>query len=183
MMKVRFFGSFDYAADDVKKPDFVKTAYAKGVPMGGDLKPGAGKAPTFLVMALKDPKSGNLDRIQIVKGWLDAAGKQREKIYDVAWSGERKIGANGKLPAVGSSVDLKTATYTDAIGAAQLAAGWTDPDFKPGERAFYYARVLEIPTPRWNTYDAVRQQMAPLTKVPATLQERAWSSPIWYAPG
>jgi Protein of unknown function (DUF3604) len=182
MMKVRFFGSFDYAPDDVKKPDFVKLAYAKGVPMGGDLKPGAGKAPTFLVMALKDPKSGNLDRIQIVKGWLDAAGKQHEKIYDVAWSGERKIGANGKLPAVGNSVDLKSASTTDAIGAPQLATGWTDPDFKPGERAFYYARVLEIPTPRWNTYDAVRQQMAPLTKVPATLQERAWSSPIWYTP-
>ena len=99
MMKVRFFGGFDYAADDVNKADFVKVAYAKGVPMGGDLKPGAGKAPTFLVMALKDPKSGNLDRIQIVKGWLDAAGKQHEKIYDVAWSGDRKIGANGKLPA------------------------------------------------------------------------------------
>jgi hypothetical protein len=182
MMKVRFFGSFDYAADDVKKPDFVKLAYAKGVPMGGDLKPGAGKAPTFLVTALKDPRSGNLDRIQIVNGWLDAAGKQHEKIHDVAWSGDRKIGANGKLPAVGNSVDLKTATYTDAIGAAQLAAGWTDPDFKPGERAFYYARVLEIPTPRWNTYDAVRMKMAPLTKVPATIQERAWSSPIWYSP-
>ena len=183
MIKVRFFGSFDYAPDDVKKPDFVKHAYAKGVPMGGDLKPGTGKAPTFLVMALKDPKSGNLDRIQIVKGWLDAAGKQHEKIYDVAWSGDRKIGANGKLPAVGTSVDLKTATYTDAIGAPQLATGWTDPDFKPGERAFYYARVLEIPTPRWNTYDAVRLKMAPLTKVPATIQERAWSSPIWYTPG
>jgi hypothetical protein len=182
MMKVRFFGSFDYATDDVKKTDFVKLAYAKGVPMGGDLRPGAGKAPTFLVMALKDPKSGNLDRVQIVKGWLDATGKQREKIYDVAWSGERKIGANGKLPAVGTSVDLKTATTTDAIGAAQLAAGWTDPDFKPGERAFYYARVLEIPTPRWNTYDAVRMKMAPLAKVPATIQERAWSSPIWYSP-
>jgi hypothetical protein len=182
MMKVRFFGSFDYAADDVNKSDFVKLAYAKGVPMGGDLKPGAGKAPTFLVMALKDPKSGNLDRIQVVKGWLDASGKQHEKIYDVAWSGDRKIGANGKLPPVGNSVDLKTATYTDAIGVAQLAAGWTDPDFKPGERAFYYARVLEIPTPRWNTYDAVRLKMAPLTKVPATIQERAWSSPIWYSP-
>jgi hypothetical protein len=182
MIKVRFFGSFDLAVDDVKSPDFVKLAYAKGVPMGGDLKPGAGKAPTFLVMASKDPKSGNLDRIQIVKGWLDAAGKQHEKIYDVAWSGDRKIGANGKLPALGSTVDLKTATYTDATGTAQLASGWTDPDFKPGERAFYYARVLEIQTPRWNTYDAVRQNMAPLTKVPATLQERAWSSPIWYSP-
>ena len=183
MMKVRFFGSFDYTAGDVSKPDFVKLAYAKGVPMGGDLKKGAGKAPTFLVVALKDPKSGNLDRVQIVKGWLDAAGKQHEKIFDVAWSGDRKIGVNGKLPPVGNSVDVKTATYTNTIGAAQLATGWTDPEFKPGERAFYYARVLEIPTPRWNTYDAARLNMPPLTKVPATIQERAWSSPIWYTPG
>ena len=183
MIKLRFFGGYDLAAADVNSADFIKQAYANGVPMGGNLKPAAGKPPTFLVMALKDPKSGNLDRIQIVKGWLDASGKQHEKIYDVAWSGERKPGTNGKLPAVGNTVDLKTATTADTIGAAQLAAGWTDPDFKPGERAFYYARVLEIPTPRWNTYDAVRQNMAPLTKVPATLQERAWSSPIWYAPG
>jgi hypothetical protein len=182
MMKVRFFGGFDYAADDVNSPDFVKLAYDKGVPMGGDLKPGSGKAPTFLVMATKDPKSANLDRIQIVKGWIDAAGKQHEKIFDVAWSGDRKINAKGKLPAVGNSVDVKTATYTNDIGAAQLATGWTDPEFKPAQRAFYYARVLEIPTPRWNTYDAVRSNMAPLTKVPATIQERAWSSPIWYAP-
>jgi hypothetical protein len=182
MIKVRFFGSFDYAPDDVQKPDFVKRAYANGVPMGGDLKHGTGKAPTFLVMAQKDANSGNLDRVQIVKGWLDASGKQHEKIYDVAWSGDRKIAADGKLPAVGNSVDLKTATYTDAIGAAQLATGWTDPDFKPDENAFYYARVLEIPTPRWNTYDAAREKMPPLTKVPATLQERAWSSPIWYTP-
>ena len=142
----------------------------------------SGKAPTFLVSALKDPRSGNLDRIQIVKGWIDESGKQQEKIYDVSWSGDRKIGADGKVPAVGSSVDLKTATYTDKIGAAALATGWTDPDFKADQHAFYYARVLEIPTPRWNTYDAVRQQMAPLTDVPATLQERAWSSPIWYSP-
>jgi hypothetical protein len=181
MMKVRFFGSFDYAPGDVSKADFVKTAYAKGVPMGGDLKPGAGKAPTFLVSALKDPKSGNLDRIQIVKGWLDAAGKQHEKIFDVVWSGDRKIGADGKLPPVGNSVDLKTATYTEAIGAPQLATGWTDPEFQADQRAFYYARVLEVPTPRWNTYDAARLNMPPLTKVPATIQERAWSSPIWYA--
>ena len=182
MMKVRFFGGFDFAAGDVTSADFVKLAYAKGVPMGGDLKPGAGKAPTLLVAAVKDPKSGNLDRVQIVKGWLDAAGKQHEKIYDVAWSGDRKPGANGKLPPVGNTVDVKTATYTNTIGSAQLATGWTDPDFKAAERAFYYARVLEIPTPRWNTYDAARLKMPPLTKVPATIQERAWSSPIWYNP-
>ncbi len=182
MMKVRFFGSFDYATDDIKKADFVKVAYANGVPMGSDLKPGSGKAPTFLVMALKDPKSGNLDRIQIIKGWVDGAGKQHEKIYDVAWSGERKIGPDGKLPPVGNTVDVKAATYTNDIGAAQLAAGWTDPDFKPAEQAFYYARVIEIPTPRWSTYDAVRTKMAALTDVPASIQERAWSSPIWYLP-
>jgi Protein of unknown function (DUF3604) len=185
LIKVRFFGSFDYAADDIGKPDFVKLAYARGVPMGGDLKPATGSggsAPTFLVMAMKDPRSGNLDRVQIVKGWLDAAGKQHEKVFDVAWSGDRKIGADGKLPPVGNTVDVKSATYTDAIGAPELATGWTDPDFKPGERAFYYARVLEIPTPRWNTYDAVRLNMPPLTTVPATIQERAWSSPIWYSP-
>ena len=183
MMKVRFFGSFDYSPDDVKKADFVKMAYAKGVPMGSDLKPGSGKAPTFLVMALKDPKSGNLDRIQIVKGWIDATGKQHEKIYNVTWSGDRKIGPDGKLTPVGNTVDVKAATYTNDIGAAQLQAGWTDPDFKPGEHAFYYARVIEIPTPRWNTYDAARLKMAPLTKVPTAIQERAWSSPIWYLPG
>jgi hypothetical protein len=183
MMKVRFFGSFDYAIDDVRKADFVKAAYARGVPMGSDLKPGSGKAPTFLVMALKDPKSGNLDRIQIIKGWVDTAGKQHEKIYDVAWSDARKIGADGKLPAIGNTVDVKAATYTNNIGAAQLAAGWTDPDFKPGEQAFYYARVIEIPTPRWSTYDAVRMKMAALTDVPTSIQERAWSSPIWYLPG
>lgn len=182
MIKVRFFGSFDYAADDVQSPDFVKLAYANGVPMGGDLKLGAGNAPTFLVMASKDPKSGNLDRVQIVKGWLDAAGKQHEKIYNVVWSGDRKVDANGDLPAVGDSVDAKTATYTNSIGDAQLATGWTDPDFRPEESAFYYARVLEIPTPRWNTYDAAREKMPPLTKVPAVIQERAWSSPIWYTP-
>jgi hypothetical protein len=182
MIKVRFFGSFDYATDDVQKPDFVQQAYARGVPMGGDLKHGTGKSPTFLVMAQKDANSGNLDRVQIIKGWLDANGEQHEKIYDVAWSGDRKVDADGKLPAVGNNVDLKTATYTNDIGAAQLTTGWTDPDFKPRERAFYYARVLEIPTPRWNTYDAVQQQMAPLTGVPATIQERAWSSPIWYVP-
>ena len=182
MMKVRFFGSFDYAVDDINKSDFVKSAYAKGVPMGGDLKRGAGKAPTFLVMALKDPKSGTRDRIQIIKGWLDKAGEQHEKIFDVAWSGDRKIGADGKLPAVGDTVDIKTATYTNDIGAAQLATGWTDPDFAPDQRVFYYARVIEIPTPRWNTYDAARLNMASLTDVPATIQERAWSSPIWYTP-
>jgi hypothetical protein len=178
---VRFFGGWSFEQKDAANRYVAEVGYAKGVPMGGDLKPGSSKAPTFLVSAIKDPKSGNLDRIQIVKGWLDTAGKQHEKIFDVAWSGDRKIGADGKLPPVGNSVDVKTATYTNAIGAPQLATGWTDPEFKADQRAFYYARVLEIPTPRWNTYDAARLGMAPLTKVPATIQERAWSSPIWYA--
>jgi hypothetical protein len=181
MMKVRFFGSFDYAPGLTKSPGFIKTAYAKGVPMGGDLK-GSGKAPTFLYMAVKDPKSGNLDRLQIVKGWIDAAGKQHEKVYDVAWSGGRKIGADGKLPPVGNTVDVKTATYTNAIGETQFIGSWTDPAFKASERAFYYARVIEIPTPRWNTYDAARMKLPNLKTVPSTIQERAWSSPIWYNP-
>ncbi len=183
MIKVRFFASWDLTADDLKRPDFVKLAYAKGVPMGGDLKPAGAKAPTFFVTAMKDLKSGNLDRIQIVKGWIDAAGKQHESIHDVVWSGDRKPGADGKLPPVGNTVDVAHATYTNSIGAAELSAAWTDPDFKPGERAFYYARVLEIPTPRWSTIDAARLGIAIPGGLAATIQERAWSSSIWYTPG
>jgi len=144
-------------------------------------KPGT-PAPTFLIRALKDPKSANLDRIQVVKGWLDSGGQKHEKVFDVAWAGERKPGPDGKLPAIGNTVDLKTATYANTIGAAELAVAWSDPEFKSGERAVYYVRVLEIPTPRWSTYDAVRLKL-PLPKdVPPTIQERAWSSPIWYTP-
>jgi hypothetical protein len=183
MIKVRFFASTDLAADDLKRPDFIALAYAKGVPMGGDLKPAGAKAPTFFVTALKDPKSGNLDRIQIVKGWIDTAGKQHESIHDVVWSGDRKPGADGKLPPVGNTVDVAHATYTNSIGESELSSAWTDPDFKPGERAFYYARVLEIPTPRWSTIDAARLDMAIPGGLPATIQERAWSSSIWYTPG
>jgi hypothetical protein len=181
MIKVRFFGGWDFAAGDITAADYAKRGYARGVPMGSDLK-GSGKAPTFMVTALKDPKSGNLDRIQIVKGWLDASGVQHEKIYDAIWSGDRKPGPDGKLPAVGNTVDAKTATYTNSIGAATLSGVWTDPDFKPGERAFYYARVLEIPTPRWSTYDAVKLGVPIPGKLPVSIQERAWSSPIWYTP-
>jgi hypothetical protein len=183
MIRVRFFGGFDYAGDELTKPDFAALGYAGGVPMGGDLSAAPdGKAPTFLVMAMKDPVSGNLDRVQIVKGWLDASGAQQEKVFDVVWSGDRTIGADGKLPAVGDTVDVATATYTNDIGSEMLSASWTDPEFAPDQRAFYYARVLEIPTPRWNTYDAARTGLPALTTVPATLQERAWSSPIWYTP-
>jgi hypothetical protein len=179
-MKVRLFAGWDFAAADVGE-GMAKAGYARGVPMGGDLK-GSGTAPTFLVSAMKDPKSGNLDRVQIVKGWIDAAGKQQEKVYDVAWAGDRKPGANGKLPAIGSTVDPKTAQYTNTIGAAELATVWTDPSFDPAQRAFYYARVLEIPTPRWSTYDAVKLGVAVPKGLPVTIQERAWTSPIWYTP-
>jgi hypothetical protein len=177
------FGGFGFTRADVDATDFAARGYRDGVPMGGDLTgaPGTG-APTFLIRALKDPKSGNLDRIQMVKGWLDAKGQKREKVFDVAWAGARKPGRDGKLPSVGTTVDLKTATYTNTIGAAELSAAWTDPEFKANERAVYYARVLEIPTPRWSTYDAVKLGRPLLTGVPATIQERAWSSPIWYTP-
>jgi hypothetical protein len=182
MIKVRLFGSTDLAEGDIKKPDFIKLAYAHGVPMGGDLKPAGAKAPTFFVMAMKDPKSGNLDRVQIVKGWLDDKGAQHEAIYDVVWSGDRKPDATGKLPAVGNTVDVAKATYTNTIGATELSAAWTDPAFKAGERAFYYARVLEIPTPRWSTIDAAHMGIQIPDDLPASIQERAWSSPIWYDP-
>jgi hypothetical protein len=183
MIRLRFFASWELSADALKQSDFVKRAYAGGVPMGSNLKPsGTGKAPTFFVTALKDPKSGNLDRIQIVKGWLDDKGAQHERIHDVAWSGDRKPGADGRLPAVGTTVDAAKATYTNTIGAPELTAAWTDPEFKPGERAFYYARVIEIPTPRWSTIDAANLGMAVPQGLPVSIQERAWSSPIWYTP-
>ncbi len=182
MIRVRLFGGWDFTPRDLEGGDLAKAGYARGVPMGGDLAPGAGKAPSFIVAAGKDPKSGNLDRVQIVKGWLDAEGKQHETIYDVAWGGDRTPGADGKLPAVGNTVDIAKATYTNTIGAAELSAAWTDPDFRPGERAFYYARVLEIPTPRWSTRDAARLGVPIPGGLPATIQERAWTSPVWYTP-
>jgi hypothetical protein len=182
-MIVRFFGGYDFAAADAKSRYPAEVGYAKGVPMGGDLAAApAGKAPTFLVAALKDPTGANLDRIQIVKARLDAAGKAREKVYDVAWSGHRKPGKNGKLPAVGDTVDVANATWTNTIGAPELITVWKDPDFKPRERALYYARVIEIPTPRWTAYDQVRFGVKMSKDVPMKQQERAWTSPIWYAP-
>jgi hypothetical protein len=182
-IRLRMFGGFGLTQADLEAADFAARGYAKGVPMGGDLKGAPGtQAPTFLIRALKDPKSAHLDRIQVVKGWVDAAGKKHEKIFDVAWAGDRKPGRDGKLPPVGNTVDLKTATYTNTIGAPELAVAWTDPEFEPGARAVYYVRVLEIPTPRWSTYDSVRLGL-PLPKdLPHTIQERAWSSPIWYTP-
>jgi hypothetical protein len=182
-MTLRFFGGYDYTPEDARSRYLAEVGYAKGVPMGGDLKPAAGgKAPTFLVAALKDPQGANLDRIQVVKGWLDAAGKAQERVYDVVWSGDRKLDAQGKLPPVGNTVDVARATYTNTIGAAELAAVWQDPDFRPGQRAFYYARVIEIPTPRWTAYDQVRFGVKMSAEVPMQQQERGWTSPIWYAP-
>jgi hypothetical protein len=149
--------------------------------MGGDLGP-TGAAPTFTVYALKDPDGANLDRIQVIKGWVDADGELHEQVVDVAWAGDRQRGADGKVPAVGNTVDLKSAKYTNDIGTATLIGSWRDETFDPEQHAFYYARVLEIPTPRWSTYDAVRHDLPLLEDVPATIQERAWTSPIWYSP-
>ena len=182
-MVVRFFGGWDFNAQDAKSRNLSKAGYSKGVPMGGDLSQApAGKAPTFLLAALKDPIGANLDRLQVVKGWMDAKGGLQEKVYDVAWSGERKAGADGKVPAVGNTVDMSDATYKNTIGASELIATWKDPDFDPTLKAFYYVRVLEIPTPRWTLYDAVRYKVKMDSKVPMVEQQRAYTSPIWYTP-
>ncbi len=182
---VRFFGGFSFQEEDAKAKDIAKLGYSKGVPMGGDLTNAPKKkSPSFLIHAVKDPVEGNLDRIQIVKGWLNANGSTAEKVFDVVWSGKRKKGANGKVPAVGNTVNLETGAYTNTIGTAQLAATWTDPEFDPAQRAFYYARVIQIPTPRYSLFDAIALQMdVKETGHPATIQERAYSSPIWYTPG
>jgi hypothetical protein len=186
LIRLRFFGGWGYPKDMVKDEKFVEKAYKGGVPMGQDLpkKPGSAKAPTFAVWALKDPESGNLDRIQIVKAWTNPrTGFPAEKIHEVAWSDNRKLDARtGKPPPVGNTVDIKTASYTNNIGDSQLSVVWADPDFDPKLRAVYYVRVLEIPTPRWSTYDAVKIGVEPPKGVPATIQERAYSSPIWYTP-
>jgi hypothetical protein len=183
-IQLRFFGGFAYRAADATAADLAAVGYRKGVPMGGDLTNAPkGQAPTFLIHAAMDPLSGNLDRIQIVKGWVDAAGATHEHVYDVVWSGGRKPGADGKVPAVGNTVDVRTAKFTNTIGAPQLATVWKDPSFDPTEAAFYYARVLEIPTPRHSLYDAVALGVdVSATGQPATIQERAYSSPIWYTP-
>lgn len=182
-MTVRFFGGWDFAAADLDG-DWVKAGYACGVPMGGVLKPAANGAPRFIVSALKDPMGGNLDRAQIVKGWVDGKGVAQEKVYDVVWSDPetRRRGANGKLPDVGNTVDTAKVTYTNSIGAPQLAMVWSDPDFDARQSAFYYVRVLEIPTPRWVLFDALRYGAKLLPGTELTSQERAYTSPIWYRP-
>ncbi len=180
---VRFFGGWEFESEDANTRLPANAGYAKGVPMGGDLTNGPnGVAPSFLVAARKDPYSGNLDRIQIVKGWLDSAGKTHEKVYDVAWSDDRKPGAKGKLPAVGNTVDVANATWTNTIGTPELITVWNDPDFDPKQRAFYYARVIEIPTPRWTAYEAKYFKLKIENSVPMKTQERAHTSPIWYTP-
>ncbi len=183
-MIVRFFGGWDFAESDVNANNAASIGYEKGVPMGGDLKEADGeKAPTFMVSALRDPQSANLDRVQIVKGWLDKKGKLHEKVYDLAVSDGRKIGRDGRCrEAVGNTVDLETATWSNSIGDAELAAVWTDPDFDRDESAFYYVRVLEIPTPRWVVYDKVRLGAIIPEEAELVGQERAYTSPIWYSP-
>jgi hypothetical protein len=179
---VRFFGGWEYTEADLnsRHPAFV--GYAKGVPMGGDLSSAPdGTAPTFMAYAVRDPIGANLDRIQIIKGWHD--GKNlHEKVYDVAWSGDRQPGTDGKLPSVGNTVDIENATWMNTIGAAELGTVWSDPEFDPKQRAFYYMRVIEIPTPRWSVYDAFRFGIEHPADAPATTQERAYTSPIWYTP-
>ena len=183
-MIVRFFGGWNYTKADINSREMAFIGYEKGVPMGGDLTPSpkGTKAPSFMVYALRDPIGANLDRIQIVKGWLDSKGKTHEKVYDVAWSDNRKPDANGKLPSVGNTVDVKQASWVNSIGDSELLTVWTDPDFELNESAFYYARVIEIPTPPWYVYDAFRYGIDLPKDAPKSHQERAYTSPIWYSP-
>ncbi|WP_068117232.1 DUF3604 domain-containing protein [Tropicimonas marinistellae] len=183
-MMVRFFGGWDFTENDLRSRQAAFAGYERGVPMGSDLRaaPDGAEAPTFMVYALRDPIGANLDRIQIVKGWMDAEGGLQEKVFDVAWSQGREPDADGKLPAVGNTVDVEAAGYTNTIGAAELATVWTDPEFDASQKAFYYARVLEIPTPRWVAYDALRFGVAIPEGAETSHQERAYTSPIWYGP-
>jgi len=183
-MTVRLFGGWDFTDQDLNSRIPANAGYKKGSPMGGELrvKPEGADAPSFMVYALRDPIGANLDRIQIVKGWLKDDGTTHEKVYDVAWAGDRKLDEKGKLPAVGNTVDAATASWTNTIGGAELGVIWTDPDFDVAQNAFYYGRVLEIPTPRWSTYDAFRYGIDLPEDAPVSTQERAYTSPIWYTP-
>ncbi len=183
-MKVRFFGGWDYEERDIQRPDYARIGYRKGVPMGGDLTAVKGReAPIFMVAAARDPQGANLDRVQIVKGWLDEDGKTHERVFNVAVSDDRKEDPDtGRVPPVGNTVDLQQATYLNSIGDSELAAVWVDPDFDPEQKAFYYVRVLEIPTPRWTVYDAYYFGKKLPWRVRKIVQERAYTSPIWYTP-
>jgi hypothetical protein len=181
---VRVFAGWDFEPEEVERPDFAAQGYARGVPMGGDLRSApSGAAPSFMIRALRDPDSANLDRVQVIKGWLGTDEKTRERIYDVAVADGRTIDRDGRCKTpVGSTVDVADASYTNSIGDALLTAYWKDPDFDPGERAFYYVRVIEIPTPRWTAYDAKFFGIEMPEEVTMTVQDRAYTSPIWYTP-
>jgi hypothetical protein len=183
-MIVRFFGGWDFTSEDARSRLPAETGYTKGVPMGGNLSAAPdGKSPTFLVAALKDPIGANIDRIQVIKGWVDESGETQEKVYDVVWGdADGRDAADGMLPPVGDTVDVAEATWTNTIGDPELITVWTDPEFDPLQRAFYYARVIEIPTPRWTAYDAKHFGLQLPPEVPMTTQERAYTSPIWYTP-
>ncbi|MFK7866179.1 MAG: DUF3604 domain-containing protein, partial [Alphaproteobacteria bacterium] len=182
-IQLRFFAGWNFKSRDAREAGLAKRGYSRGVPMGGVLPVSSkSKAPSFLVEAARDPKGANLDRIQIVKGWVDEQGKTHERVYNVAASSERKIAADGTLSAVGNTVDLETAHYTNDIGDTRIASHWIDPDFDSTQSAFYYARVLQIPTPRHSLYDAIALQVEHPKDKAATIQERAYSSPIWYTP-
>jgi hypothetical protein len=183
-MIIRFFGGWNFTDADALAGDVAEVGYSKGVPMGGDLPPGSrSNAPNFLIAALKDPMGANLDRVQVIKGWVDGEGNTQERIYDVAVSDGRTIGANGRCgAAVGNTVNVAEASYTNSIGDVHFATTWQDPDFDATLRAFYYVRVLEIPTPRWSAFDAKRFRIKMDAKVPMSTQDRAYTSPIWYTP-
>ena len=182
-IRLRFFGGWHFAKDDIDRADYARFGYRHGVPMGGDLPlRDNARAPTFLIHAVHDPDSANLDRVQVIKGWIDAQGERHERIFNVALSDGRKPGRDGKVKPVGSTVDVKTATYSNSIGEPELATWWSDPEFDPSQSAFYYVRVLEIPTPRWTTYDSAYYGTELPPEIPRTVQDRAYSSPIWYRP-
>ncbi len=181
---VRFFGGWDYEEGILEDSNMIKAAYDGGVPMGGDLyaRQDTQKAPSFIISAIKDPEGANLDRIQIIKGWINKNGEREEKVFNIAWSGNRSADEYGKIPSLESTVEIAKASYDNSVGAPALSAVWTDPSFDPSVPSVYYARVLEIETPRWTTYDAVRYQIEIPKDVPAVVKERAYTSPIWYTP-
>ena len=182
-MRVQLFAGWEFPANAESAENFASIGYQYGIPMGGDLTAnGAAQAPQFIVRAVKDPLGANLDRVQMVKGWVNTAGEQFETVYDIDWSGERQPDANGKLPPVGNTVDVQTARYTNSIGQAEFASRWSDPDFDPAQRAFYYVRVLQIPTPRNGLFDSLALQLDKPPRGPKTIQERAYTSPVWYTP-
>jgi hypothetical protein len=184
-IKVRLFAGWKFNEEDLQSGQFAELGYAGGVPMGGVLQRNAsdnGSVPMLMIRAEKDPANANLDRIQVIKGWLDASGAEKERIYDVAWSGERVPGPDGALPAIGNTVNLQDGSYSNTIGTPELSALWSDPDFNPGQSAFYYVRVLQIPTPRHSLLDGIALQTDVPREGPATIQERAYTSPVWYVP-